>query len=384
MSGQLELLRGRPPRDERHRTVDAAIDWSYRLLEPREQTLLRRLAVFRGGFTLDAAEQVCCDGSGDELSDKAAVHLALSELVTKSLVVFDRDVARYRLLEPIRQFARQRLEAAGELAEVADAHVRWVRALARQLRRAQFGDGLSLMNSALMEFDNIETAVVWCDVTGDDTSMLQVMADVAGCWFTAAWRRGLRLARLATDRERNATPALRACALLTRGRLEQRESQGDSVAVLRECLSLNRELGDRAGEALSLFFLGQSLSGWSRTRTDFDEARELLEQAASLFRELQQPLGVAWSLINLSTLMYGAGRTRDGVRSLEEALAIAREHGLLRVAGSRWARSGQWNCSPGMSSVRVSCLARLSPRCGRAGISSISPESSEAPRMLNF
>ena len=323
MSRQLEMLRDGAPRDERHRTVDAAIDWSYQLLEPSEQRLLRRLAVFRGGFTLDAAEQVCRDEFTGELPDDSAAHLALSELVTKSLVVFDRETPRYRLLEPIRLFAQRRLEEAGEAADAANAHVRWVCAVARRLRHAQFGDDVSLMNRALVEFDNVEAAVVWCDATEDDTSMLRIVADVAGCWFTSGWRRGLRLARLATNRQRNAQGKLWAHALLARGRLEQREGFEESVPVLRECLSLNREMGDRATEAMSLFFLGQSV-----TYTNPDEGRELLERAVAAFRELDQPLGEGWSLVNLSTALIVAGHEHEAVGLLEQAVAIARENGL--------------------------------------------------------
>src|SRR5262249_39493144 len=110
MSSQLELLRGEG-RDERHRTVEAAIDWSYQLLDERTRWLLRRLAVFRGGFTLDAVEHVCREVPRSGFSDDATAHLALSELVTKSLVVFDAGTERYRLLEPVRLFADHRSEA---------------------------------------------------------------------------------------------------------------------------------------------------------------------------------------------------------------------------------------------------------------------------------
>ena len=104
----------------RHRTIRATIDWSHDLLGEREQILLRRLSVFAGGWTLETAEEVCAGGgiARDEVLD------LLAQLVDKSMVLVDtRDlVARYRLLEPVRQYALERLEAAGEATEYQARH----------------------------------------------------------------------------------------------------------------------------------------------------------------------------------------------------------------------------------------------------------------------
>jgi predicted ATPase len=104
----------------RHRTIRATIDWSHDLLGEREQILLRRLSVFSGRWTLEMAEEVC-SGAGIDRDDVLDV---LAQLVDKSMVLVDaRDVvARYRLLEPIRQYALERLEAAGEASEYQSRH----------------------------------------------------------------------------------------------------------------------------------------------------------------------------------------------------------------------------------------------------------------------
>ena len=110
----------------RQRTLAASVDWSYDLLDDNEQTVLRRLGAFVGGFSLDAAEAVC----GDEHLDPYDVFDLLSRLVDKSLVQLDDSNGRYRLLETVRQYVLDRATATGELAEIRDRHLRWCSDLA--------------------------------------------------------------------------------------------------------------------------------------------------------------------------------------------------------------------------------------------------------------
>src|SRR4029079_19125329 len=96
-----------------------------RPLDRTERTLVRRVAIFAGGFTLDAAEVVCTGDDLDALPGADDVYLSLTELVSKSLRVFDGDRARYRLLEPVRQFAREQLELTAEFDDLARRHANW-------------------------------------------------------------------------------------------------------------------------------------------------------------------------------------------------------------------------------------------------------------------
>ena len=110
----------------RHRSLDAAIGWSYELLSPAAQRLFRRLAVFEGGWTLDAAEAVC---ARDDL-DRSDVSARLADLAAASLVRFQPDTGRYAMLETVHAFARARLADADDTEQLRDAHLRWCRQLA--------------------------------------------------------------------------------------------------------------------------------------------------------------------------------------------------------------------------------------------------------------
>src|SRR5262249_2462158 len=119
----------------RQQTLRALIDWSFDLLKPDERALLRRLSVFAGGFTLEAAEAV---GAGGEVSIEDAPD-PVTRLVEKSLVTFDAERDRYRLLETVREYAADRLRESGEAADVRGRHLQWALGLAQHARDALTG-----------------------------------------------------------------------------------------------------------------------------------------------------------------------------------------------------------------------------------------------------
>jgi predicted ATPase/DNA-binding SARP family transcriptional activator/tetratricopeptide (TPR) repeat protein len=160
LDDRFELLTsGRRTAEARHQTLRAAVDWSYELLTTSEQRLFRRLAVFRGGWTLDAAEEVCCGGG----IDPRAVTDLLGRLVDRSLVVANRSTGRFRMLDTLRHYAAERLTETGEEAGVRSRHVRWCLELAErsevQLRGAQQAVWLDRLRT---ERDNLHQALTWC------------------------------------------------------------------------------------------------------------------------------------------------------------------------------------------------------------------------------
>jgi predicted ATPase/class 3 adenylate cyclase len=161
----------------RQRTLQATVDWSYELLDPPAQAVLRRLGVFVGGLSLEAAEFVCVDDAHG--IDALAVFDHLDALVAKSLLVADHHdgVARYRLLETIRQYALDKLVAAGEIAAARDAHAAWVVTLGEEVERQLWWGGpdeLPTMRRLSAEAANIRGAFDWMVETDQlhDAAML--------------------------------------------------------------------------------------------------------------------------------------------------------------------------------------------------------------------
>ena len=138
---------------DRHRNLEATVDWSYRLLDGETRRLLRLLSVFANGFTIDAARAV---------ADAADTLATLTRLVDKSLVVWDPDASRYRILESIRTFARARLEEAGEADTAGARHLAWCASLADELKaQSRTGGKHEAYDLFDRELDNFRVALDW-------------------------------------------------------------------------------------------------------------------------------------------------------------------------------------------------------------------------------
>jgi predicted ATPase len=192
------LRSGRRTAVERHRTLQAAADWSYALLGPDEQRLFERVSVFAGGFRLDAAERVC----GDEMDADLAE--LIEGLVAKSLLNADTsgDDTRYFMLETLRQYAADKLAERGDAEAVRDAHLSWVRDLVAAVEREAFGSGdIDWIRVAEREIDNLLAGYEWAITTDNADAALEM---IVGLRWSAAFGR---------TRELNDSWALRALGL---------------------------------------------------------------------------------------------------------------------------------------------------------------------------
>ncbi len=175
VADRFKLLVGSRRASGRQATLHATLLWSHDLLQPDEQTLLRRLAVFAGGFTPATVEIVCGTGA----------RLVLSSLVDKSLVVFDDETHRHRLLETVRLFALERLDDAGEAAEIRDRHARWLIEALHALPSGSYTDTIFFTPEAA----NVRAAADWLCAEGRGREALLLLADSGGMWA------GLRMDR---------------------------------------------------------------------------------------------------------------------------------------------------------------------------------------------
>jgi predicted ATPase/class 3 adenylate cyclase len=310
-----------------HQTLRAAIEWSHRLLSGPEQVLFRRLAVFAGGCTLEAAEEVCAkDGDLDVL-------LLVAALVDKSLLVHEPAQERYRMLETIRQFAWDRLVEAGEVEALRARHRDWCLALAEA---AEFTTPAATAWLARLaaEQDNFRAALEWDGPPGDDgAKRLRLAGALREFWWSQAQSgEGRHWLERALQAGQQAPAAARATALVGAGLLAW--EQGDTASALtflRQGHALYEQLGDRRGVAEALVGLGEAAVVQGR----YQEARAVLEQAVAEARAAgDQPLAaLALNFIGNGLYLQGdpaAARpryeqAREGFRS------IGNPHGVAAV-----------------------------------------------------
>ena len=308
---------------ERQRTVRATLDWSHDLLSEAEKALFRCLSVFAGGFTLEAAEAV--GAAGREVNAEDVLGL-LERLVEQSLV--EAEVAgkepRYRMLEPVRQYALQKLEESGEARTIGRGHASYFLALAEraypELMGARQVDWLERLD---LENDNLMAAVSWALDAGETETAARLGWALWLFWMIRGYQHeGRRWMEAVLERE--LSPALRARALVAVASLAY--GYGDYEWCERyseEGLKLSQQVGDKIGVAWARFGLGVV----ALSRTDHEEATPRLQEALRSFRQADEDFGVARATICLGMVALMRGDMGRAKGAFEEALMVARRIG---------------------------------------------------------
>ncbi|HEU5424208.1 MAG TPA: tetratricopeptide repeat protein, partial [Nitrolancea sp.] len=310
-------------------TLRAALAWSYDLLTLAEQHVFARLAVMTGDCDLEAAEAVCRE---PDLPAGSVLDL-LTRLVDKSLLLAEAGVtsARYRLLEPVRQYALRLLEADGTLEQVRERHAAYFLALAEQAAGELRGpEQIAWLDRLESEHDNLRAALLWSLADGDRVLGLRLAVALGPFWGV---RGRLREGRDWLDRLLNAPGAgelperLRVRALLADGRLAQ--WQGDFEAadsLLTTCIELAHQLGEPLIAAEALVHLGAVY----RRRGDPEGSARLLDESLHAFRAAGDEGGIALALMTLGVTLRSLGETARSTELLEESLARFQQLGDLR------------------------------------------------------
>ncbi len=365
------LTRGDTTALPRQQTLRALIDWSFELLSEHERALLRRLAVFAGGWTLEAAEVV---GTGGDLS-KADILGLLANLVEKSLVSLEAGGDRYRLLETVRQYAQERLDESGETNQARGRHLDFFLELAEQASSQLVGPDQGAWLSRLdLEAENLLAAHAECDRAkgGGELGLRLVFSVKLYLIYRGLLALLLRLTREALDRPgAQGRTRARCRALHAAGQVElfmgrYEEAQG----YLEESLSIATQIDDKDRAAMILEELGvvctgqgdlarargyleqalnlalelgnkralasafNALAQLDRMECQLDTAEQLYERALALARELEDREPIAIGLLNLSMVSIGRGSRDRAMETLAEALAIAEEIGSKRAGQS--------------------------------------------------
>jgi len=337
----------------RQQTLQALIDWSYELLPEDERALLRRLAVFVGGWTLEAAEAVCEFRIENEELRKAeedrvvlnsqsprghSILDVLGHLVDKSLVQVDQagNAARYRMLDTIRQYALEKLAASGGADRVRRRHAQYYLGLTERAETLRPDVNWQARAARLeTEHDNLRAALAWSQATAGDARIgLRLAKELLYLWMTRGHWTEARgwLTRVLAHLEGAERTPLRAQVLTSAGWMFA--LLGDYVAAqaaFAESLAICDDLGDTHERAWVLNRLG-----WlAREQGESTMARARLEESLELYRELGDSNGI---IEGLNTLGEVAVIQEDPARAttlLEESLALARSLG--DAYGTAWA-----------------------------------------------
>lgn len=346
----------------RQQTLKALIDWSYDLLSENEKLLLVRLSVFNGSWSLEAAEEICSDG---KISDAEILDL-MSQLVEKSVIIYDDISERYKMLETIRQYGKEKLELSGESEDLTKRHFRFFKEFAMNNLKDITGENqveclkmietdINNINKALSEFENLQdkeegvrlavALEVYWDIKGDFSSMSK--------WNEVSFK------------YMNQIPDnLKAAILYTAGLVNKNNGKYKIAEKLHEeCLMLRLAINDRPKVANSLWAIGEiasikgnfmkartyyekcleirkehnnkrgissvtnSLSNISLYLKDYEKARSLMLENLDLLREINEKRPIALTLYNLAITEYHSGGSEpdDYIKAneyLEESLLI--------------------------------------------------------------
>ena len=347
---RLPLLTGGPSdAPARHQTMRDAIAWSYSLLTDQEQILFRRLAVFVGGFTLDAAEAVASRGvelvrRGDESAtaaplgfpvrahDAATTLNLAGSLVDNSLIEWDEqaaDEARFIMLETIREYGLDQLAASGDVETVQRHHANYYQALGDALALELTGAGaVAALDRLEREVDNVRAALAWRFKQGEVESALRLIVATRPLWWVRLNpSEGRRWLEAGLARPEPIAMEVRVDALLLAAALASLQGDRDRATDLAEIgLTLARAHGHRFGIALALLRPGE-FAAWRR---DFAAATACYEEALPLMRALGERYWAALLLSNLGDVLLWHG-------DLARAAAFAAE-GLAawRALGNEW------------------------------------------------
>ena len=367
LEGSLELLSGGArTAASRQQTLRGTLDWSYELLLEPERKVFRRLCVFAGGWTLEASEAVVW-GEGIEHSEVLDL---LSGLVEKSLVVAEptpEGGVRYKMLEPVRQYALEKLEHCGESEAAKRTHADYFLVLAEEAEPELFGPREAEWFDRLeVEHDNFRAALSWTIEQGETETALRLAAALWMFWFARGYNgEGQRWLEQALIKDVQASVAARAKGLealawladvredMDRAeaaaeeglRLSEEAGIGGSLAasltnilgdvamtrgdherakeLLEESLALYQKVGDQRFVPRVLAFLGNV----SIEQEDYEQAKELFEESLALARELGEPTAIGMALMSLGYVFLLEGEHGRARARLEEAEALSRERG---------------------------------------------------------
>ncbi len=323
LSHRLQILtRGAGDLPVRQQTLRSTLQWSYDLLNLQEQRLFRRLSVFVGGFTEEAAEAVCYETP----REASSILDEIASLHDKSLLfqVEKEREARFTMLLTVREYGLECLRNCGENERFQRAHALYYVTLAERIEPEYFGThSVEVLDQLELEYENLRTALIWLIESEQSELALHLGATLWWFWYARGHMSEGRqwFERLLPGSENISAP-VRAKALKSAGWLVYQQKDFDyAEALLKEGLEVYRLLKDEQNIATSLYRLG--LVAWARG--DYSSVRSLTEDALSLYYQVGSKEGIADSLLVLSYAAIEQGEYSKAHEQAEQAVSLFRE-----------------------------------------------------------
>jgi predicted ATPase/DNA-binding CsgD family transcriptional regulator len=323
LNSRLDTLTGGahdlPPRQ---RTLRDTIEWSYNLLDDGEKTLFARLAVFRGGCSLEAVEAVCAPGLPIDIFD------GLDSLVNKSLIQqkeLSNGEPRFFMLETLHEYATECLEASGEAGDMRARHAQYFLELAEyaepELRLAHSQRWFALLET---EHENMQTVLRW-SLDNDPTLGVRLAGALFLLWFAYGYHlQGYECIRQFLTRLDSVPTAYHAKLFIGAGHMTTLYDLEAAQQYFDRALQLSLDMGDRLNTAWSYIFKGYSMLN------DPDAAFPVAEQGLAIFQELNHKPGIAQALNILGNLALNQGEYPRARQLYEDCLTIAQETREIR------------------------------------------------------
>lgn len=352
----------------RQQTLKALIDWSYDLLSEEEKMLFNRLSVFSGGWTLDASEEIC----SDEKIDRINVADFLNDLSEKSLIIFDEEKVRYRMLESIKQYGEDRLKEANESNKIADAHIKYFEKAVMIADKELYGSGTtevlrffddeaSNMERAFLhamekhEFEaaaNISLSMVeyrklrgqfsegleWLEKVHEykaevsDRTFNNLILKIGSIYQLKADMNKARefvTASLEFNRRIGDKSGIAGSLIILGGIAQVQGDFANALVMLHEALACARESGKKRSIAGSLLNIGMIKT----EQADYSGVYELYEESRQIYSEIGHKLGLSQALACLGNIAYETGDYAGSFKMMKESLELSRELGDKRNIG---------------------------------------------------
>ena len=307
----------------RQQTMRATLDWSHDLLHEPEKQLFRRLSVFAGGWTLEASEAV---GEGEEVQEEEILAL-VGNLVEQSLIVAEGSAdgnVRYGMLEPVRQYAVEKLEESGEAQDARRRHALWHASFAEKAEKELTGpDQGEWFDRLEAEHDNLRAALLWSLEGNEPDVGLRLAAALWRMWNARGYmQEGRGWLEKALSRGDDYPSLARAKALNGAGAIAYQQGDTRSArGMFEKSIEMGRELGDTGVRSRATCNLASLMLGLN----ELARARGLFEQCLAMDRELDDKSRIAFSLGGLADVYYCMGDLDRGVEYYEQSMALHRE-----------------------------------------------------------